>query len=276
MNQGRLEYRLGEIEKLRSAKKLAKLHFACQGRGEHCLYNRTFFTMKTRNPRIWIHLMFLALQARSESALSSRDSSVSSLKNCWDILKCENKTFLTLVTSAFPCTKDQDALLNELRHSGFFDVFEATSGSGMTQWGCFLCNHPERAVGFLQDSQPVIEGQLKEKKGRWRLFRRWRTRYFTLSGAHLSYKGSKDDKDMIPIEVNQIRSVKVSRGARNIPKAFEIFTGDQSLILKPKGGKNAEEWVQCLSIVVAHSQSREIPAKSNSLPARGISLRTAV
>jgi hypothetical protein len=86
----------------------------------------------------------------------------------------------------------------------------------------------------------------------------------------------KDDKDMTPIEVNQIRSVKVSRGARNIPKAFEIFTGDQSLILKPKDGKNAEEWVQCLSIVVAHSHSREIPAKSNSLPARGASLRTPV
>lgn len=56
------------------------------------------------------------------------------------------------------------------------------------------------------------------------------------------------------IDVNQIRSVKVSRGARNIPKAFEIFTGDQTLILKPKDGKNAEEWVQCLNIVVAHSQ----------------------
>lgn len=66
-------------------------------------------------------------------------------------------------------------------------------GNGISDgplWGCFLCNHPERAVGFLQDSQPVIEGQLKEKKGRWRLFRRWRTRYFTLSPAHLSCKGS--------------------------------------------------------------------------------------
>jgi hypothetical protein len=51
----------------RRAKKLAKLHFACQGRGEHCLYNRTFFTMKTRNPRIWIHLMFLALQVRKST-----------------------------------------------------------------------------------------------------------------------------------------------------------------------------------------------------------------
>lgn len=46
-------------------------------------------------------------------------------------------------------------------------------------------------MGFLAaDGAPVIEGQLKEKKGRWRIFRRWRTRYFTLSGAHLSCKGS--------------------------------------------------------------------------------------
>lgn len=70
--------------------------------------------------------------------------------------------------------------------------------------------------------------------------------------------------------------MKVSRGARNIPKAFEIFTGDRSLILKPKDGKNAEEWVQCLSIAVAHSHAREVPTKSYSLPARGIGFRTAV
>lgn len=228
--------------------------------------------------------MFIALQARSPHALSSRDASVTSLKHCWDMLKCENKTFLTLVTSAFPCSKDQEMLLNELRHSGFFDVFQLCPGnlSGSSnqleksvkfQWGCFLCAHPERAVGFLRgDTQPVIEGQLKEKKGKWKLFRRWRTRYFTLSGAHLSCKGSSGGES---IDVNQIRSVKVSRGARNIPKAFEIFTGNQSLILKPKDGKNAEEWVQCLSIVVAHSHAKELPAKSNSLPARGTS-RTAI
>lgn len=81
------------------------------------------------------------------------------------------------------------------------------------------------------------------------------------------------------IDINQIRSVKVSRGgARNIPKAFEIFTGDQTLILKPKDGKNAEEWVQCLSIALAHShaldggtvlgQNHQLQVKTNSLPAR--------
>ena len=49
--------------------------------------------------------MFLALQSRSASALSTREASVSSLKNCWDILKSENKSFLTVVTSAFPSGK---------------------------------------------------------------------------------------------------------------------------------------------------------------------------
>ena len=47
----------------RKGRKFAKLHFACQGRtGEYCLYKSSFYTMKTRNPRTWIHLMFLALQ----------------------------------------------------------------------------------------------------------------------------------------------------------------------------------------------------------------------
>ncbi|CAK1552623.1 unnamed protein product [Leptosia nina] len=265
------------IEERRS-KKQARLQFACGRRGPHCLYARSAFSLRTRAPRVWIHLMFLALQARHAAALSSRDPTVASLKHCWDILKCENKTFLTLVTSAFPGLKEQEMLINELRAAGFFDVFEVnTSREGSVSpthatWGCFLCNHPERAVGFLAaDGQPVIEGQLKEKKGRWRLFRRWRTRYFTLSGAHLSCKGSSGGES---IDINQIRSVKVSRGARNIPKAFEIFTGDQTLILKPKDGKNAEEWVQCLSIAVAHSQARDTPAKANSLPARGLTLKS--
>ena len=78
--------------------------------------------------------MFLALQARSSSAIrygipstyvliyqhpmksvfisiflfSTRESSVSALKNCWDILKCEpDISFVTLVTGAFPSARDQ-------------------------------------------------------------------------------------------------------------------------------------------------------------------------
>ena len=47
----------------RKGRKHAKLHFGCQGRfEEHCLYKTTFYALKTRCPRTWIHLMFLALQ----------------------------------------------------------------------------------------------------------------------------------------------------------------------------------------------------------------------
>lgn len=48
----------------RRSKKVAKLHFACQIRGPHCLYSKTCFTMRTRNPKTWIHLMFLDFQVR--------------------------------------------------------------------------------------------------------------------------------------------------------------------------------------------------------------------
>ncbi|KAL9904900.1 protein melted isoform X2 [Glossina fuscipes] len=278
----------GRLEEERRSKKVAKLHFACQIRGPHCIYSKTCFTMRTRNPKTWIHLMFLDFQVRhyvkEKCVLSTREPGISNLKNIWQILKCENRSFTELVTSQFPNMKfdffgkDREILVNELRHSGFLDVFEVSKTNKKNpncneleyQWGCFLCNHPDKAAGFLNGSnQPMIEGQLKEKKGKWRLFRRWRTRYFTLSGAHLSCKGSSGGES---IDINQIRSVKVSRGARNIPKAFEIFTADQTLILKPKDGKNAEEWVQCLSIVVAHSQARDNPTtKTNSLPARSMS-----
>ena len=238
----------------RKGKKHAKLHFACQGRGEHCLYKTTFYTMKSRHPRTWIHLMFMALQSRSQSALSTRDTGVSSLKNCWEILKCEEKSFSTLVTGAFPNARDQDSVIHELSSHRFFDVFEYNAPK--LQWGCFLCNHPERASTFIAQEEPVIEGQLKEKKGgKWKIFKKWKSRYFTLSGARLAYKeGSNEGRITQALDVGSIRSVKVSKGGRNIPKAFEIFTADKTFILKAKDSSNAQEWVQCLTVAVAHSQ----------------------
>ena len=80
--------------------------------------------------------------------------------------------------------QDQDSLLHELNSVRYFDVFEFNGAS--KYWACFLCNHPEKAMGLLQDGQPVIQGHLKEKKGRWKIFKKWKTRYFTLSGAHIT------------------------------------------------------------------------------------------
>ncbi|XP_074598249.1 ventricular zone expressed PH domain-containing protein melted isoform X2 [Brevipalpus obovatus] len=242
----------------KKSKKIARLHFVCQGKGSHCLYNSTFFTMKTttRNAPIWIHIMFLALQSKAPNPLCTSEQSVGDLKKCWDTLKADNRTFLTLVTSSFPSTRDQDMLMNELRSSRYFDVFEFNALANI--WGCFLCNHPDRANEFLHENEPVIEGPLKEKRSKWKLFRRWRTHYFTLSGLHLSYRESS--KSAKPVEVGEVLSVKAipsSRG-RAIPKAFEIFTNsDKTYVLKSKSSLNNEQWVQCLSIAMAHSQAKD-------------------
>ena len=42
----------------------------------------------------------------------------------------------------------QDNLMHELRSHRFFDVFEYNGPRKI--WGCFLCNHPDRAVDFVQ------------------------------------------------------------------------------------------------------------------------------
>ena len=60
------------------------------------------------------------------------------------------------------------------------------------------------------------------------------------------------------LPVNKIHTVKaVRKGMRDIPKAFEIFTNDQTYVFKASDSKHAEQWVQCLQIAVARAQKQE-------------------
>ncbi|VDM66691.1 unnamed protein product [Strongylus vulgaris] len=121
------------------------------------------------------------------------------LARCWQCLPAritKDQAFVTLVTSAFPTVKEQDKLYKELEEASFFDCFSLDGPSN--RWSCFSCSHPDRVKlatahhrdssrSFVEDgSQRVLEGQLKEKKGRWRFLRRWHTKYFTLSSAALT------------------------------------------------------------------------------------------
>ena len=59
--------------------------------------------------------------------------------------------------------------------------------------------------------------------------------------------------------ISKIQSVKaIRKGMRDIPKAFEIFTQDQSYVFKAKDGKNAEQWLQCLQIAVARTHTQHL------------------
>ncbi|KAL8583518.1 hypothetical protein ACOMHN_054834 [Nucella lapillus] len=248
-------------------KRYVRLYFVCERQSGQCLYSSQHFILNTRLPKLWIHIMFLSVQASAMSALSQQDSDVSCLKACWDALKGErSSSFLTVVTSSFPTQKDQLTLLHELHEERYFDVFEFNAAC--THWACFMCNHPEKVSSLLQDGLPEIAGQLKEKKGKWKVFKRWKTRYFTLSGGTFTYSKSNSQKESMP--VSKIQSVKaVRKGIRDIPRAFEIFTDDQSYVFKAKGQQNVEQWVQCLHIAVVRSHMTDSPEQQPRLPHRG-------
>ncbi|KPP61344.1 hypothetical protein Z043_120574 [Scleropages formosus] len=113
-----------------------------------------------------------------------------------------------------------------------------------------------------QDGQPLIEGQLKEKQVRWRVIKRWKTRYFTLAGNQLLFcRGkSKEGAEDSPIELSKVQSVKaVARKRRDcgLPRAFEIFTESRSYVLKAQDEQRAQEWLQCINVAVAQAQARE-------------------
>ncbi|XP_019388182.1 PREDICTED: ventricular zone-expressed PH domain-containing protein homolog 1 isoform X1 [Crocodylus porosus] len=241
---------------------VAKLFFSCPLKGHYCLYSKSSFTLISRQPQLWIHIMFLFQQSLFPEPLSIQSNPVQVLKALWEKtqLKGTHSFENTMIQSTFPHQKDLDHVRMHLEEVRFFDLFGYSEETGT--WQCFMCNNPEKATVVNQDGQPLIEGKLKEKQVRWKFIKRWKTRYFTLAGNQLLFrKGkSKDDPDDCPIELSKVQSVKVvakKRRDRSLPRAFEIFTDNKTYVFKAKDEKNAEEWLQCINVAVAQAKERE-------------------
>ncbi|CAJ0957774.1 unnamed protein product, partial [Mesorhabditis belari] len=255
------------VEGGKGSKHRMKIHFSCQVRSTYCSFHAdNKYAIKTRNETSWLHLMFLQMEASSLSqtgeVLSQSSSPYRTLSNCWDHLPqsvTKGRPFVTLVTSAFPHTKDQEKLLKELEENavwGFFEIDPVTS-----KWACLSCAHPDRVRPFLEEK--VLCGELKEKKGRWRFLKRWHTKFFTLSTAALTYSNGNDEErkknhsGAPSIDLRSIRAVRsLSRGnkkRKSLRKAFEIWTQEnKTYVLKANDERKAEEWLQCLQVAIAN------------------------
>ncbi|XP_072035831.1 LOW QUALITY PROTEIN: ventricular zone-expressed PH domain-containing protein homolog 1-like [Amphiura filiformis] len=237
---------------------VGKLDFYCSKRASHCLYSDRPYTLKTKEIQPWIHLKFLHLQATSPTPVSLDDRAVQSLRKNWERQKAVGgtMTFLKLITQNFPSLKVQQSLVHQLLRASWYDMF--TYDPQMGTWTCFLCSSPHKMDLLSAGERPLIEGQLKEKRVRWKLFKRWRTRYFTLAGEQLLYAKTKIGiETKSPIELSKVQSVKtVRRRDRSIPRAFEIFTDDKTYTFKAKDGK-AEQWVQCLTLAMRQAKTDE-------------------
>uniref|UniRef100_A0A3B4AS82 PH domain-containing protein n=1 Tax=Periophthalmus magnuspinnatus TaxID=409849 RepID=A0A3B4AS82_9GOBI len=242
---------------------VAKLSFSCPLKGHYCLYTKSCFSLTSRQPHQWIHIMLLHLQSMSNAPLCSKHECVQRLAALWEKTKLKGAHSFTLAMTQHSTLhrKDLDSLQTQLEEVRFFDLFGFSEEH--RGWLCFMCNNPEKATVVNQDGQPLIEGKLKEKQIRWRFIKRWKTRYFTLAGNQLLFrKGSKskDEMDDIPIELSKVQSVKVvarKRRDRGLPRAFEIFTDSKTYVLKAQDEKHAEEWLQCINVAVAQARERE-------------------
>ncbi|CAI2347232.1 unnamed protein product [Caenorhabditis sp. 36 PRJEB53466] len=260
------------VEGSKGSKHRMVIHFSCQSRSSPCcVFTKEYlFAFKTKYPAFWLHFMFLQMECSAITQFGEvvgKDSQqYQTLEHCWKCLPSsitKNVPFDTMITAAFPNSKDQEKLMKELDEAGFFACFTMDSSNNF--WNCISCTNPEKVRYFVEEggAEKVLEGQLKEKKGRWRFLKRWNTKYFTLSSAALNYSTQHmptDSRALLPsIDLRSIRSVRsLGRGKKSrksLRKAFEIFTSDNtSLILKAKDEKNAEEWLHCLQIAMAHAR----------------------
>uniref|UniRef100_A0A0N5AWX3 PH domain-containing protein n=1 Tax=Syphacia muris TaxID=451379 RepID=A0A0N5AWX3_9BILA len=259
------------VEGTKGSKSRMRVHFRCQMNGPHCEFNsENLFAFKTRVASIWLHLMFLQMEATSlettGEVIPQSSKAFQTLSKCWSCLSStltRSRHFTTLVTSKFPLLKEQQQIYKELQEAHYFDSF--TYNPQKQKWCCYSCNHPERVRSLLRSNSPnipVLEGQLKEKRGRWKFLKRWHTKYFTLSSAALTCRerdsGAKNKMICPSIDLRKIRSVKsLSKGRKSrksLPKAFEIFTDDHiSYILKAHDQNQAQEWFQSIQIAVAQA-----------------------
>ncbi|XP_052008975.1 ventricular zone-expressed PH domain-containing protein-like isoform X1 [Xyrauchen texanus] len=241
---------------------VVKLSFSCPLKGHYCLYGKSFFSLCSHQPHLWIQIMLLALQSKMSEALCSQDDCVQQLRKLWEKtqLTGAHSFELAMTQTIVPHKKDVDSLHVHLEEVRFFDLFSYSEEEG--RWLCFMCSNPEKATVVNQDGQPLIEGKLKEKQVRWKFIKRWKTRYFTLAGNQLLFRRgkSKDELDNSTIELSKVQSVKVvpkKRRDRGLPRAFEIFTDSKTYVLKAQDEKHAEEWLQCINVAVAQAKGRE-------------------
>ena len=133
--------------------------------------------------------------------MTQQDPIFVGLKNFYSTLN-EKTPFVTLITSSFPTQKQLGDLVEELKETRIYDIFQykLTQSNFMRDdfvnenkvWHCYLCSNPEKA-GDLLNEKTLIQGQLKEKHGKYKFLRRWRKRMYSLTGGNIvHYK-----KDMV-------------------------------------------------------------------------------
>ncbi|XP_009938288.2 ventricular zone-expressed PH domain-containing protein homolog 1 isoform X2 [Opisthocomus hoazin] len=196
---------------------VAKLFFSCPLKGHYCLYSKSSFTLITRQPPLWIHLMFLFQQDLDHVQMHLEEVRFFDLfgyseeAGTWQCFMCNNPE------KAAGVNQDGQPLI------------EGKLKEKQVRWK-FIKRWKTRYF-------TLAGNQLLFRKGK--------------------SKDDPDDCPIELSKVQSVKVVAKKRRDRSLPRAFEIFTDSKTYVFKAKDEKNAEEWLQCINVAVAQARERE-------------------
>ncbi|KAM9184175.1 ventricular zone-expressed PH domain-containing protein homolog 1 isoform 2-T2 [Mergus octosetaceus] len=196
---------------------VAKLFFSCPLKGHYCLYSKSSFTLVSRQPPLWIHIMFLFQQDLDHVQMHLEEVRFFDLfgyseeAGTWQCFMCNNPEKATVV--------NQDGQ----------PLMEGKLKEKQVRWK-FIKRWKTRYF-------TLAGNQLLFRKGK--------------------SKDDPDDCPIELSKVQSVKVVAKKRRDRSLPRAFEIFTDSKTYVFKAKDEKNAEEWLQCINVAVAQAKERE-------------------
>ncbi|KAM6127359.1 ventricular zone-expressed PH domain-containing protein homolog 1 isoform 2-T2 [Phoenicopterus ruber ruber] len=196
---------------------VAKLFFSCPLKGHYCLYSKSSFTLVSRQPPLWIHIMFLFQQDLDHVQMHLEEVRFFDLfgyseeAGTWQCFMCNNPEKATVV--------NQDGQ----------PLIEGKLKEKQVRWK-FIKRWKTRYF-------TLAGNQLLFRKGK--------------------SKDDPDDCPIELSKVQSVKVVAKKRRDRSLPRAFEIFTDSKTYVFKAKDEKNAEEWLQCINVAVAQARERE-------------------
>ncbi|XP_010143211.1 PREDICTED: ventricular zone-expressed PH domain-containing protein homolog 1 isoform X2 [Buceros rhinoceros silvestris] len=196
---------------------VAKLFFSCPLKGHYCLYSKSSFTLVSRQPPLWIHIMFLFQQDLDHVQMHLEEVRFFDLfgyseeAGAWQCFMCNNPEKATVV------------------NQGGQPLIEGKLKEKQVRWK-FIKRWKTRYF-------TLAGNQLLFRKGK--------------------SKDDPDDCPIELSKVQSVKVVAKKRRDRSLPRAFEIFTDSKTYVFKAKDEKNAEEWLQCINVAVAQARERE-------------------
>ncbi|XP_009462104.1 PREDICTED: ventricular zone-expressed PH domain-containing protein homolog 1 isoform X2 [Nipponia nippon] len=196
---------------------VAKLFFSCPLKGHYCLYSKSSFTLISRQPPLWIHIMFLFQQDLDHVQMHLEEVRFFDLfgyseeTGTWQCFMCNNPEKATVI--------NQDGQ----------PLIEGKLKEKQVRWK-FIKRWKTRYF-------TLAGNQLLFRKGK--------------------SKDDPDDCPIELSKVQSVKVVAKKRRDRSLPRAFEIFTDSKTYVFKAKDEKNAEEWLQCINVAVAQARERE-------------------